>query len=519
MTVGSTSVEVVALRVCIFRSSSQTRDSFVERDSRKIDLLRFSSWPKPITLESKVGAQVKPAAEAPLQEARQSLTTGQRSEVLANKLAEDRRATDGLDRQLQSEVANSAHLLGQERQNGTATRQELTASTVQLRQALDEERVRSAALASGLAMAQGEIEMQAGQLRKVGDETAQLTASARIAALAQETAARQELTVSTAQHRQALDEERARSAALARELATAQREIETQAGQLRKADDEPTQQAEAAKGAQLLGQERQRTAALAEEAAAARVELTANAVQHRQALDEERARSAALASELATAQRAIETQVAQRRASDEIGHIKQAEAEKSAQSLEREQQRIAVLAQEAAAARQELTASTEQYRRVVDEERARRSALWSELATAQREIEVQAAQLRQASEETGQLKQATESATAELRRSLQQERDRTAATARDLESARRTVGARIMPEPAASNLSPRRLWRWRWPRWCRLRPSARHSGSDEVDRARQGTARSGRYRRCADRARARCRNGQRAGELHARRDI
>ena len=112
---------------------------------------------------------------------------------------------------------------------------------------------------------------------------------------------------------------------------------------------------------------------------------------------------------------------------------------------------MAVLALEAAAARQELAASTAQHRQALEEERARRAALWSELATAQREIEVKAAQLRQASEETEQLKQATESATAELRQSLQQERDRAEAMARDLEAARRTVGARVTSEPAASS--------------------------------------------------------------------
>jgi hypothetical protein len=59
------------------------------------------------------------------------------------------------------------------------------------------------------------------------------------AALLQDaTAARQELTATTTQHRQALEEERARRAGLASELAMARREIETQATLLRKAGDE-----------------------------------------------------------------------------------------------------------------------------------------------------------------------------------------------------------------------------------------------------------------------------------------
>jgi chromosome segregation ATPase len=87
----------------------------------------------------------------------------------------------------------------------------------------------------------------------------------------------------------------------------------------------------------------------------------------------------------------------------------------------------------------------------LDEERARSAALASELATAQREIETQAGLLRKASEETGQLRQATESAMTDLRQSLQQERDRTEAMARGLESARRTIDVRVSPELGANS--------------------------------------------------------------------
>ena len=140
-----------------------------------------------------------------------------------------------------------------------------------------------------------------------------------------------------------------------------------------------------------------------------------------------------------------------RKASEETGQLKQAEAANSAQSLEQERQKTAALAQQAAAARQELTTSTAKHRQALDEERARSAALKSELATAQRENEMQAAQLRKASEEAGQLKQATERAVAELRQSLQQERDRAEAMARDIESARRTIDARATSEPAANS--------------------------------------------------------------------
>jgi hypothetical protein len=335
-------------------------------------------------------AQLQQVSVASVPEARQSLKD-EHADALVQELTEARRVIEEFDMQLRAEAAKTTQSLGQERQKTVA----------------------------------------------LGLEAA---------------TARQELAASTAQHRRALDEERARSVELTSELATAQREIETQAALFRKASDETEQlkRSEAAKSARSLGQEREKTAALTQEAAAARQELTASMTQHRQALDEERAGRAALWSELAAAQREIETQAAQlRKASDETAQPRQ--AAESARSLEQEQERTTALTQEAAAIRQELIASTAQHRQALDGERAGRAALWSELATAQREIETQAAQLRKASDETGQLKQTAESTIAALRQSLQQERDRTAAMARDLESARRTIDVRVTSEPAASS--------------------------------------------------------------------
>jgi hypothetical protein len=300
---------------------------------------------------------------------------------------------------------------------------------------------------AGVSMNDEQVVAQGTQLPSQDSKTAlpaprQTEANqASVPVEAQEAPQIQQVAVaSVPEARQSLKEERAE--AMAQEPTETPRAIEGLDVQL---------QMEAAKSARSLEQERDKTTALAE-AAAARQELTAGTAQHRQALDEERARSAALASELATAQREIETQAAQlRKAGDETVQIKQTEAAKSAQSLEQERQKTVALAQEAAAARQELTASTAQHRQAHDEERVRAAALASELATARREIEIRAALLRNASDETRQLKQATESAMAELRQSLHQERDKTEAMARDLESTRRTVGARVTPEPAASS--------------------------------------------------------------------
>ena len=376
----------------IFGQVVEQEAQLPSRDWRKFALLALQQQAEADQGRAQAGVQVKQAGEAAAPEAQQS-PKEEGAEALLRELTEARPAIEWLNVQLRAETATRARSLEQEREKTTA---------------------------------------------------AQEAAAARLG-----------LTASTGQHRQALDEERARSGA----LATAQREIETQAALLRKARDDAAQfkqtaerttaelqqerdrvEAGAAKSAQLLGEERQDATA-----------ATASMVQHRQTLDEERARSAALASELATAQREIETQAAQlRKASDETGQLKQAEAAQNAQSLEREREKTTVLAQEAAAARLELTASTAQHRQALEEGRARRAALWSELAVAQREIETQAAQLRKASDETKQLKQATESAMVELRQSLQQERARTEAMARDIESAH-TVGVRVTPEPAASS--------------------------------------------------------------------
>ena len=224
-------------------------------------------------------AQVKQAVEATAPQARQSSEKEQRPEVLASELAEARRAINGLNQQLRAGAANSAQLLGQERdkaaallQDATAARQELAASTAQHRQALEEKRARSAALASELAMARREIETQAALLRKAGGEAVQLK-QAGDEAVQLKQAAENELRQSLQQERDRT--ESARSAALASELAMARREIETQAALLRKADDEAVQLKRAAENAmrelrQSLQQERDRTEAMARDLEAVR---------------------------------------------------------------------------------------------------------------------------------------------------------------------------------------------------------------------------------------------------------
>jgi len=252
-------------------------------------------------------------------------------------------------------------------------------------------------------------------------------------------AAREALTANTAQHRQALEDERARTAALTGELTTVQREIKTQAEQSQKAVDAAAKQKQAAEAAtvelrQSLQQEQKKTAALIQEAKVAQG-IATGAKQQRRALEEAQARTAALASELAGARREIETQAAQSQKVVEEA-LQQKQAAEAAtvelrQSLQQEQTKTAALVQEAkttqastASVEPERRALEEAHRQALEDERARTAALTGELTTVQREIETQAAQSQKAVDEALQQKQAAEAATADLRQSLQQERQR-----------------------------------------------------------------------------------------------
>ena len=140
-----------------------------------------------------------------------------------------------------------------------------------------------------------------------------------------------------------------------------------------------------------------------------------------------------------------------RRALDGPEVPSEAESAQIARSIDEARKQADALALEAATARAELAAGIEQHRQAVEEERGLRAAIRSELATAQREIEAQAAELRQAGQEAEQLRKAVESAAAELRQYQQRERVRTEAMARARDTARRTLGARVRPQPKAGN--------------------------------------------------------------------
>lgn len=148
----------------------------------------------------------------------------------------------------------------------------------------------------------------------------------------------------------------------------------------------------------------------------------------------------ALTSQLADARRTI----------DEVKLQLQTEAAR-AQSIEQERDQTAAVALQATASRQQLAADAEQSRSALEDEQARVTALTSELAAARRDLETQAALSSKAQDETKQLRQTTEATTAELRRSLQEERDKAASLARDLETAQRVIEARARPDRTGGN--------------------------------------------------------------------
>jgi len=178
--------------------------------SQKTNLLALQQQAEADQASAQEAARVKQAVAAFVPDAQQSLEKEQRAEALANELAEARRTIDGLNLQLRTEAATTAQLFGQEREKTAALVQEATA-------------------------------------------------------------ARQELAASAGQHRHTVEEERARSVALASELEIARREIETNAALLKKARDDAAQFKQTAERTTAeLQQERDSAKALSRELAMAR---------------------------------------------------------------------------------------------------------------------------------------------------------------------------------------------------------------------------------------------------------
>lgn len=102
------------------------------------------------------------------------------------------------------------------------------------------------------------------------------------------------------------------------------------------------------------------------------------------------------------------------------------------------------------ASRKQMEADVQQLRASIEEGQARVAALTSQLSAVRRDLETQTALASKAQDETKTLSQTAEGTTAELRRSLQEERDKTASLAHDLEAAQRLIESRTRAEATAS---------------------------------------------------------------------
>ena len=349
-----------------------------------------------VALSSKAGdeaAQVKKAAESTNVELRQSLQKERdRAEALNGELATARR-------NLEAQLALSSNA-GEE---AVQVKKAAETATVELRQSLQKELDRAEALNGELAKAQRNLEAQLALSSKAGDEVVQVKKAAE---------------TTTLELRQSLQKEHDRAEALMSELAKAQQSLAAQLALSSNAGEEAVQVRKAAETTTLelrqsLQKEHDRVESLAKElagtqrnpgTAVATTAAESATAELRQSLQKEHDRAEALTSELAKTKRESETQAAtSKKAGDEAAQVKKA-----------------------------AETATAELRQSLQKEHDKAEGLTSELSKAKREIETQVALANKAGDEMAQLKQrkeAAESATAELRRSLQLERDRAEALA------------------------------------------------------------------------------------------
>ncbi|WP_051380614.1 hypothetical protein [Bradyrhizobium sp. WSM1743] len=294
-----------------------------------------------------------------------------------------------------------------------------------------------------------------------------------------------------AELRKLLQQERERASQLEQDLASAKRDLETQAASATKAKEETSRLKQAAESdaTQLkrsLQQEHEKAEALAKELSTARTRtyayeaqarkadeqledlkkraLDTDATELRASLQQERERASRLEQDLASAKRDFETQtVLLTKAQDDTSRLKQAaesDATQLKRSLQQEHDKAEGLAKELSAARTWTYAYEAQARKTdeqledlkkrasdtgaaelrasLQQERERASRLEQDLASAKRDVETQTALLTKAQDETSRLKQAAESDAMQLKRSLQQEHDKAEALAKEFQAAHAT---------------------------------------------------------------------------------
>jgi septal ring factor EnvC (AmiA/AmiB activator) len=347
----------------------------------------------------------------------------------------------------------------------------------ELRKSLQRERERAERLEQDLAVARRDVETQTALAAKANDDATQLKQTAESGA---------------AELKESLQQERERAGRLEQDLAAARRDVETQTALAARANDDATQLNKVAESgfAELkrsLQQEHDRAESLTKELSMARATIYAHEAQARkdsdqamdlrqgdksgtaelsESLQHERERAVQLEQDLAAARRDVETRTAlAAKANDDATQLRKAVESGSAElkrSLQQEHDRAETLAQDLSTARTQIYAYEAQTRKAgeqaanlkraaesgvaelrnsLQQERERATRLEQDLAAARRDVETQTALAAKVNEDATQLKQVVEKGSAELKRSLQKEHDRAEVLTRDLSMVHTTIYA------------------------------------------------------------------------------
>ncbi|WP_459583922.1 coiled-coil domain-containing protein [Bradyrhizobium diazoefficiens] len=317
---------------------------------------------------------------------------------------------------------------------------------ITLLQHFEQERDRAEWLAQDLDAARREVETQKAVVAKAVEEASRLKEASRPNRAGESGPA--ELQAS-------LQEERERSVRLEQDLAAALRNVETQTALATKAGEETSRLKQAGES---------------------------QAVELQKALQQESERTARLEQDLAAARHDAETQTAlATKAGEETSRLKQAgesQAVELQKALQQESQRTARLEQDLTAARQNVEsqtalvakaneakeemsqrsraaeASAADLRRSMQKERERADTLAQDLSLTRSAIyayQAQTALLAKPSEGPSRLKAAAGGDAVELQKFMQQERDRTGRLEQALEAAQRDIDAQTALAAKASD--------------------------------------------------------------------
>ena len=304
----------------------------------------------------------------------------------------------------------------------------------ELRQCLEQERERAGRLENELAAARRDL--KTALAAKAGEEVPRLKDLKDLKETSKSCAA---------EPRQSLEQERERAGRLEDALAAARRDLDNQAALAIKASEE----------AMRVGEEAQ--------------SITAELQQY---LEQEHGRAERLENELAAARRGLEARASSSaKADEEVSRLKdlketsESSVAELQQSLQQERERAGRLESELAGARRDLDSeaalaakageevsrlkdlketsesSVAELQQSLQQERERAGRLENELVAARHDLETQTVLLAKVNEEASRSKQATEVDAAKLTESIQKERERADALARDLSTTRSAMYA------------------------------------------------------------------------------